>query len=296
MISLLRKRLVAALIAIILICIVAVVATGAFSVWFVLRPWNSSINYLKGTDVKTEAFDGVTLAGNLNYAETDTDRWVIIVHSYRSNKSAMSIYEEHYRASGYNTLCVDNRAHGQSEGDYIGMGYLDQFDIKVWVEYILSGNPDAEIVLHGLSMGAASCMIYSGREDAPENVIAVIDDSGYASAESYLTWKLKSVFGLPGFPSVSIANMATKVAAGYYLSDASALLGVRNSRIPTLFIHGDSDTTVPVEDCYKLYENASCEKELYIIKGSEHGRGVFDEEENYWKKIDTFLKEKWKDE
>lgn len=279
------------LIIVLIIILIAISFLGAFSVWYVLRPWNSDINYLKGENVEIIAFDGITLAGNKRYAEENTDKWALIVHSYRSHKSAMSVFEKHYHEQGYNTLCVDNRAHGQSEGRFIGMGYLDQFDIKSWVEYILKENNDAEIVLHGLSMGGASCVIYSGRDNVPENVIAVINDSGYASAESYLSWKLKQTFGLPSFPIVPIANLATRISAGYWLSDASAINAVKNSDIPTLFIHCDNDMTVPIDDAYMLFDAAGCKKDMLIINNAGHGGGVNKEPEAYWEKVDSFIKE-----
>ena len=289
MLKFLKKNILSVVLTITLILLIAVVAIGAFSVWYVLRPWNSDINYLTGENITIEAFDGIKLTGNKRYADIVTDSWVLIVHSYRSHKSAMSPYERHYHEKGYNTLCVDNRAHGQSEGSYIGMGYLDQFDIEEWVNYILAENPNAKIVLHGLSMGGASCIIYSGRDVLPKNVVAVVNDSGYASAESYLTWKLKHTFGLPSFPIVPIANMATKISAGYWLSDASAFEAVKNSTIPTLFIHCDNDMTVPVADAHLLYNAANCKKDILIISDAGHGEGVIKDADQYWTKVDTFI-------
>lgn len=262
---------------------------GSFSVWYVLRPWNSDVNYLKGENVEITSFDDIKLVGNKHYAEEITDNWIILVHCYRGSKSTMSVYEKHYHENGYNTLCVDNRAHGQSEGDYIGMGYLDQFDIKAWVEYIVKENPDAKIVLQGLSMGGASCLIYSGRDDVSKNVVAVVNDSGYVAADSYLSWKFNQSFNLPSFPIVQIANLSAKLAAGYYLSDASALNSVENSDIPTLFIHCDNDMTVPVDDAYKLYNAANCLKDILIIEDAGHGDGVYKNPKLYWEKVYSFL-------
>lgn len=84
-------------------------------------------------------------------------------------------------------------------------------------------------------------MMLSGQENIPDNVKAVIEDCGYTSARDYLTWKLKQRFHLPAFPIIPIANEAFKLTAGYYMNDASALEGVKNSRIPILFIHGTED-------------------------------------------------------
>lgn len=50
------------------------------------------------------------------------------------------------------------------------MDYLDQYDIRYWIDYIVEKAPEAEIVLHGVSMGAATLMMLSGQEDIPDNV------------------------------------------------------------------------------------------------------------------------------
>ena len=53
-------------------------------------------------------------------------------------------------------------------------------DIIKWINLILSWEPNARIVLHGVSMGAATVLMASG-EDLPGNVKAVIADCGYTS-------------------------------------------------------------------------------------------------------------------
>lgn len=169
------------------------------------------------------------------------------------------------------------------------MGYLDQYDILSWINYILEKDPDAEIVLHGVSMGASAIMMLSGQDGIPDNIKAIIADSGYTSATDYLTRKLKQRFHLPAFPVIPIANVSFKIAAGYYMNDASAIEGIKNSRIPTLLIHGTKDQTVPVDDAYKLYNAASCETELLIVDGAGHGESVYILPELYWHKVWEFV-------
>ena len=43
-----------------------------------------------------------------------------------------------------------------------GMGWLDRLDIISWINWIIEQDPDAQIVLHGVSMGAATVMMTSG--------------------------------------------------------------------------------------------------------------------------------------
>lgn len=274
-----------------LMVVLGVIGTGMFSVQYVLSREENDSGELGENKVTLTAPDGIQMAAFETISAEKTHRWAILVHSYRTEHSFMNPYAKVYQKQGYNTLQSDNRAHGESEGNYIGMGYLDQYDVMSWIHYILEKDPEAEIVLHGVSMGASTLMMLSGQENIPDNVKAIIEDCGYTSARDYLTWKLKQRFHLPAFPIIPIANEAFKLTAGYYMNDASALEGVKNSKIPILFIHGTEDQTVPVEEVYKLYEKAACEKQLYIVVGAGHGEVLWKDEEGYWGRVFGFIDE-----
>lgn len=272
------NRVILILLGVVILVFLLVVGIGIFSVRYVLVP--KSVEQSTEKDTLITADDGIKLVASEIIAPETTHKWAILVHSYRTSRSFMELYAKKYQEKGYNTLSPDNRAHGVSGGKYIGMGYLDQYDILRWIEYILEKDSKAEIVLHGVSMGGATLMMLSGQGNIPKNVKAIVEDCGYTSAKDYLTWKLKQRFGLPSFPVIPIANIAFKAAAGYYMEDASALEGVKNSDIPILFIHGTKDTTVPVEDVYRLYEAAECPKELYIVEGAGYGEAL-------WMRVNT---------
>ncbi len=284
------NRVILILLGVVILVFLLVIGIGIFSVRYVLVP--KRLEQSSEKDISITADDGIKLVASEYIASENTHQWAILVHSYRTSRSFMEPYAKKYQEKGYNTLSPDNRAHGASDGKYIGMGYLDQYDILQWIEYILDKDQEAEIVLHGVSMGGAALMMLSGQENLPENVKAIVEDCGYTSAKDYLTWKLKQRFGLPSFPIIPIANIAFKAAAGYYMEDASALEGVKNSDTPILFIHGTEDTTVPVKEVYRLYDAAVCQKEFYIVEGARHGEALWMEESEYWKRVFGFI-EKW---
>ena len=58
--------------------------------------------------------------------------WVISIHGH--GKSAITgSRPQKFFYNGWNVLCPDLRAHGKSEGNYVGMGWLDRKDILTWV-------------------------------------------------------------------------------------------------------------------------------------------------------------------
>lgn len=110
----------------------------------------------------------------------------------------------------------DARGHGKSEGDYIGFGWDERKDYLQWINRIIKKDPQSEIVLHGVSMGAATVMMTSG-EKLPDNVKAFVEDCGYSSVKGELGYQLKEMFNLPAFPLIPVTSLVTKVRAGYFL-------------------------------------------------------------------------------
>ncbi|UTY38031.1 alpha/beta fold hydrolase [Allocoprobacillus halotolerans] len=92
------------------------------------------------------------------YIEQDAPVYVIMVHGYRSDGTSIINPIKRFYKQGYNLLIPDLRGHGQSEGDYIGMGWDDRYDILGWIDYILTKDAHAQIILYGVSMGGATVM------------------------------------------------------------------------------------------------------------------------------------------
>lgn len=231
--------------------------------------------------------DGLTLKGRW-FRNADSHKWVIAVHGYHSNIQSMEPYAQWYYEKGYQVLTPHMRAHGDSEGDYIGMGWLDRKDMLVWINTIIKQDPQADILLHGVSMGAATVMMTSG-ETLPANVKAIVEDCGYTSVWDIFSSELKVRFGLPDFPVMHVSNLVSSLKAGYSWKDASALDQVKKSQTPILFIHGDQDDFVPTDMVYPLYEAATCEKELLIVKGAGHAESRQTDSKLYWDTVEAFV-------
>ena len=126
------------------------------------------------------ADDGTELAAWYFAASESTHDYAVCLHGYTNEPIGMARYVKRFHDRGMNVLAPAARAHERSGGDYIGMGWPERRDIAGWIKLILSWDPDARIILHGVSMGAATVLMASG-ETLPENVKAVIADCGYTS-------------------------------------------------------------------------------------------------------------------
>ncbi|MCF0147346.1 MAG: alpha/beta hydrolase [Clostridium sp.] len=246
------------------------------------------LNNSKYTDSYIESFDNLKLHGYKILNESPTNNWVITVHGYTSKGIAMSNYAKNFYNMGYNILIPDLRGHGESEGNYIGMGWFDRLDLLSWINLIINENNNANIILHGISMGAATVTMASG-ENLPSNVKAIIADCGYTSVWNQFSHQLKAIYSLPKFPVMNASSITIKLKTGYSLKQASSLKQVAKSKTPMLFIHGDKDDFVPYSMMDELYNAASCEKEKLTIKGAGHAKASSVNPELYWTTIKNFI-------
>ena len=226
-------------------------------------------NTVKNEKVEVTAKDGITLKGTEYINDEQTNNWVIVLHGYRSSPESVISVGMHFSEKGYNVLIPYMRATGESEGEYIGMGWLDKDDLKCWIDLIIKQNNNANIVLHGSSMGAATVLMASG-DELSSNVKAIIEDSGYTSVWDIFASEAKARFNLPEFPVLNMFEVVANFRAKYDIKEASALEQVKKATLPILFIHGDSDDFVPAYMCEKLYEAANCRKDKLIIHGAGH--------------------------
>lgn len=232
--------------------------------------------------------DKLKLSGN--YKTQDSHKWALIIHGYKVDNRNMMPFGRTYYEHGYNVLLPDDRASGKSEGNHIGMGYLDKNDMKLWIKWILNKDSEAQIVVHGVSMGGATTMMLSG--DHPKHVVGYIEDCGYTSVWDIFKSELSKRFSLPSFPVLDLANIVASMKAGYNFKEASSLEQVKKCQKPMLFIHGGKDDFVPTEMVYELYQNAKCEKELYVVDEAGHAESKNYNPDAYWEKVFSFLSSK----
>lgn len=243
----------------------------------------------RGQKLALESEDGYRLVAQEFYAKGDSHQWVLLLHGYTGWKEEMYPFAAWYFEQGFHVIVPDLRCQGESEGDFIGMGWTDHYDCNLWIQYILERDENAQVVLHGQSMGASTALIMAGDENLSDHVKAVVSDCAYTDAYSMFADKITSWFGLPAFPFVDSACLMLRLRGGYNLRNASAIRAVAQSDTPTLFIHGEEDALIPVEMAYELYEAAACEKELLIVEGAGHAQSQDKAPQDYYDTIRDFL-------
>ncbi len=232
------------------------------------------------------SFDDLKLYGEL-YKNNGSHKYAIIVHGYNCTITDMYSFGPEFYDKGYNVLFIELRAHGKSEGKYIGMGWLERLDIKQWCQEIVKKDCDAEILLYGQSMGASAVMMACG-ENLPENVKCVVEDSGFTSVGEMYKILMKESLHLPSFPILYAADLVAQIKAGYSFFGADSVTQLRKSHLPVLFIHARADSFVPFHMVQILYDNANDPKEIYTVPEGEHVCACYYDKESYFKRLFDF--------
>ncbi len=221
------------------------------------------------------------------YIHRSAGRTAIVIHGWRDQAAKFFYLAKMYeRDLGYNVVVPDLYASGQSEGDAIRMGWLDRLDILEWVKAFRQDT----MVIHGVSMGAATTMMTSG-EQLPASIRSLhfVADCGYTSVWDEFKGQLQAQFGLPPFPLLYSSSLLCSIVNGWSFSEASALRQVAKCHWPMLFIHGDSDDFVPTEMVHRLYAAKPVNKELWITDDTDHAHSFKNHPEEYILHVSQFL-------
>lgn len=256
-----------------------------------LEPWVDSLNAagaLRDTTILDA--EGVPLRAIYAAAPEPTAKTAVIVHGYTDCAARMLMIGYLYnRDLRYNILLPDLHYHGKSGGRAIRMGWKDRLDVLRWMD-VADGifGDSTRMVVHGISMGAATTMMLSG-EPQRAFVKCFVEDCGYTSVWDEFAHELKGTFGLPEFPLLYSASMLCGLKYGWNFREASALAQVARCELPMLFIHGDADDYVPTRMVYPLYDAKPGEKELWVVPGAAHALSYRDNRAEYTRRVGEFV-------
>ena len=241
--------------------------------------------------VTIKSRDKLTLHGDYFKADEESDTILIASHGYTSKGlSDCSSISSFFLKKGTDCLIIDNRSHGKSEGEYIGFGILDRFDIMSWIHYVNKRfDSKKKIILYGVSMGGATVLMTAGFKDIPDNVKAIIADCAYTSPYDVFAHVLKKDYHLPEFPIMNINDVMCRKKAGYGFRDYSTLTAVQETNIPILFIHGKEDNFVPVRMSRQNYDACNSPKELLLVENAAHAASYYENPKLYEEKVNDFI-------
>ena len=231
--------------------------------------------------------EGFTLVGR--FYDANAKKTAIVVHGFGQSYKEMQLYCKMFYEKNFNVLAVDNRTHGESQGTFIGFGWLDRFDLIDWCNYVTSQDSEQKIVLFGLSMGGTAVCCTTG-EKLPDSVCAVISDCAFANADRQIDFYMKTHKIWLKLAKKHLYSFARRVH-NFDLMKVDVTKQVKSSKVPILYIHGADDSFVEPKNMTQLFNaTPSNLRDRFLVEGAEHGMAYPTAGVLYEKKISDFLK------
>ncbi len=239
--------------------------------------------------VELVSSDGLRLVGRLT-RHREAKGIVLMFHGYRTHPEVdFSASSPVYYGAGNHIVHIDQRACGESEGKHIGFGIQESLDVVSWCQWVQETfGEDFPIFLAGLSMGAATVLMATGR-NLPGSVQGIVADSAFSSPAEMIEAKIRQTYKIKGrMLSISV-GMWTRLLAGFSLTELSIPSLMEKNKIPVFFIHGMADTLVPVEMTQRAIAACKGQKEVLLIPGAEHGTGYLVDNRRYQRMLREFV-------
>ncbi len=256
---------------------------------------------LLGEPVTFSAYDGLRLSGMFVRAPEGVPRRGLIVfaHEYCSDMHSCARYCRTLNDAGYDIFTFDFRGHGQSDcpPDYAPRQWisnLDMHDMRGAIAFVEDwldrNNLPREYGAFGISRGAAAAILAAGQND---RIAVVVSDGGFSTDRTieYFMRRWAYIFAkiriVPENESQSFwpflrACLMRRAAREFGCTFPSVRKALRAMKPrPMLFIHGEKDSYLPVEQTRLLYALAPQPRYLWIAPGARHNQAAVLHPEKY---------------
>lgn len=221
-------------------------------------------------------------------------RSIVIIHGLSGCKRLVTslLPAGMLNRAGFQILVVDLRNMGDSDSDngLQAAGTKEYWDVLGAWDWLVNerGVLPEHIGLYGYSLGGASALIAAGQES---RITAVWTDSAFADPVEVINAQLNNPL-LSGFAALSVTM--GQLISGDNLRAKRPVDEIQNWAEQQLFlVHGDMDTTIPIEQAYQLEttaRSAQVDVQLWVTTGSGHVESMFDYTEEYESRLVTFFK------
>lgn len=210
---------------------------------------------------------------------------VILFHGHGGTKSGVIAEATAFRNMGYNTLQMDFRAHGDSEGNTCTIGYKESEDVKLAYDYIRAKG-EKNLVLWGISMGAATiAKSVSDYGIAPQKVIL---EMAFASIVDAAEGRIKMMH-LPAEPLATFITFWGGVENGFWGFGMKPSEFVKKISCPVLLQWGKNDPRVAQKETDAIFNNITAPKTLVVYDSSAHESLCKKENAKWLQSVTTFL-------
>ncbi|REE24515.1 serine aminopeptidase S33 family [Winogradskyella pacifica] len=257
----------------------------------------------KATNLKTElnnnsnfkrkkltiiTFDKLKLSALLTYSNSANAKGtIILLHGSSHTKDHFIDLSEFLSINGFNSVALDSRGFGESEGQFFTYGAKETKDIQTVITQLINNEKLDNIGLWGQSIGGAFTLQTMGIDKRVKYGIA---ESSFTDLKANIQYYFKRHTGFNlKFFSNYLVNSAGRIA-GFDPDEANPYKYSENITQPILVVHGTKDKAIPVAKGKANYLRIkSIDKEFIELKAAGHSDIWEIGGEDYFNSILEFL-------
>ena len=233
-------------------------------------------------------FDNLKLSALLTYSSLEnTKGTIILLHGSSHDKTHFLDLSEFLSANGFNSVALDSRGFGESEGQFLTYGAKETKDIQSLISQLIKDEGLSNIGLWGQSIGGALTLQAMGTDNRIKYGIA---ESAFTDLRTNIQYYFKrhAGFSLDIF-STYLVNRAGRIA-DFNPDDANPYKYSANITQPILVVHGGKDQAIPIIEGKANFSRVkSLDKEFIEIKSAGHSDIWKIGGKNYFNSVLAFL-------
>ncbi len=274
--------------------------SSSVAAWLLVRPGRRRdydciprIHYGRLDPLTLRTSDGLRLhAWVLLSRAAPPDRWVLVLHGYRSDRSIQYVRARFFARRGFNVLLLHFRGHGSSDPSRISYGYHERKDVIAAMRFIRALRPAERmhIGIDGISMGAAAAAYAVGQgEVRPDWMIleSCYDNIRHALANRLALRMPHSITPMVAWPVEQVVEQLVQLRA----EDLDPAKAMEKCRCPVLMLAGDSEKVLQLVEIEYLYGCIPEPKRMVLFPGAGHEDLLSFDPRRYARAVGDFLKE-----
>lgn len=236
-----------------------------------IKQSNVNLKICNNSNFKFINSEGMQLNGKFQRGVNikETKGTIILIHGIRGTRCFYDSLAKILNKKGYNTLALDLRGHGESEGTVCTFGAKEKYDIVNAIDQLIEQyNISNKIGIWGQSLGGSVALQALAIDSRLQFGII---ESTFSNYETIVHEYIKRLLNI-NIPILSqyLSKRAAEIG-DFPLDEANTSLICPQIKQPVFMAHGTKDKHIPIEygkDNYKLLSTVN--KTFYEVAGANH--------------------------
>ena len=199
---------------------------------------------------------------------------IIYLHGNSSSRSEVIPQLGHFLALGLTVVAFDFTGSGQSEGEFVSLGYYEREDLQAVINHLRASGTVSTIALWGRSMGAATALMYGSRDPT---ISCMILDSPFIDLATLATELVERGkehgVHVPHIVVTMVMRMlksSVKHEAGFNIKHISPISHAPKCFIPAMIVAGAHDDFIKKRHAEVIHARYAGDKNLVIVDGDHN--------------------------